>query len=181
MPKLRVFSGAELCNFLKRTRLRTRAAARQSRHDAARPGFFSSSAAWPARPRHTTWHHSSKRTSPVALRITSDIRGSPKAAYRHLRLASGRGEALRPSFFIHPFSPISSFILSSARFILLNSYFILSSPSAIFRAFMPPPTELNAVAAPAPAKETSANAQARVALSDPRRGGDLSIGRMELN
>ena len=33
----------------------------------------------------------------------------------------------------------------------------------------------------APAKETSANAQARVALSDPRRGGDLSIGRMELN
>jgi len=97
------------------------------------------------------------------------------------RLASGRGEALRPSFFIHPFSPISSFILSSARFILLNSYFILSSPSAIFRAFMPPPTELNAVAAPAPAKETSANAQARVALSDPRRGGDLSIGWMELN
>jgi len=46
---------------------------------------------------------------------------------------------------------------------------------------MPPPTELNAVAAPAPAKETSANAQARVALSDPRRGGDLSIGWMELN
>src|SRR6266545_6992789 len=167
MPKLRVFSGAELCKFLKRTRLRTRAAARQSRHNASRPGFFSSSAAWPARPRHTTWHHSSKRTSPVALRITSDIRGSPKAAYRHLRLPSGRGEALRPSFFIHPFSPIS--------------YFILSSPSAIFLAFMPPPTELNAVAAPAHAKATSANAQARVALSDPRRGGDLSIGWMELN
>src|SRR6266567_2663234 len=96
MPKLRVFSGAELCNFLKRTRLRTRAAARQSRHNASRPGFFSSSAAWPARPRHTTWHHSSKRTSPVALRITSDIRGSPKAAYQHLRL---RKEAwLRRSF-----------------------------------------------------------------------------------
>jgi len=44
---------------------------------------------------------------------------------------------------------------------------------------MQPPTKLNTVAAPA--KETSANAQARVALSDPRHGGELSIGWMELN
>src|SRR6266542_5395147 len=116
MPKLRVFWRGAV-QFLKRTRLRTRAAARQSRHDASRPGFFSSSAAWPARPRHTTWHHSSKRTSPVALRITSDIRGSPKAAYRHLRLPSGRGEALPPSFLIR------------------TSYFNLLSLSFIFFAF----------------------------------------------
>src|SRR6266540_1807810 len=46
--------------------------------------------------RHAPWHNSSKRTSPVALRITSDIRGSPKAAYQHLRLR--KGAWLRRSF-----------------------------------------------------------------------------------
>ena len=90
--------------------------------------------------------------------------------------------------YILPSSFLSSaFLLArSARVLLLNSYFILHTLgfillplSAIFRAFVQPPTKLNAVAAPA--KETSANAQARVALSDPRHGGELSIGWMELN
>ena len=70
--------------FLERTRLRACAAARQSRHNAARPSFFSCSPASPTRPRHAPRDHSSKWTSPVALRITSDIRGSPKAADQRL-------------------------------------------------------------------------------------------------
>jgi len=57
-----------------------------------------------------------------------------------------------------------------------SSSFLPFFISAMFRAFMPPLTELKAVAAPA--KETSANAQARVALNDPRHGGELSLGWM---
>jgi len=44
---------------------------------------------------------------------------------------------------------------------------------------MPLPTKSTALAPPA--KESSANTQARVALSDPRHGGELPIGWMELN
>src|SRR5436190_18163553 len=53
--------------FLKRTRLRTRPAARESRHNASRPSFFSGSAASPTRPRHATRNYSSKRTFSVPL------------------------------------------------------------------------------------------------------------------
>src|SRR5437016_5247322 len=52
--------------------------------------------------------------SPITALNSVKGRGSHGAL--RSRLPSGRGEALRPSFFLHPFSPISPFILLPSYF-----------------------------------------------------------------
>src|SRR5882724_2645101 len=48
----------------------------------------------------------------------------------------------KSSFSVHPLCRPSSFVFCSLYFVILNSYFILSSPSAIFRAFTQSPEQL---------------------------------------